>query len=112
MTTLGLEGKSNYGNYDAYFVPVKPRTPGKPDETVYYPCQSLNEHQYNEIVVFDSAALLPRYLVELQQTLVKPMPFSSTGDYSRVFFPSAQQKGKEEAKQPSAQYGKPNVLNN
>ena len=66
MTELELEGKSNHGNYDAHFVPVAPRNPDNPNETVYYPCKIIDEHQYTEMVVFDSAALLPRYLVELQ----------------------------------------------
>ncbi len=66
MKALELEGKGNYDNYDAHFVPVAPRNPDNPNETVYYPCKTIDEHQYTEMVVFDSAALLPRYLVELQ----------------------------------------------
>lgn len=65
MQALALEGKSNYGNYDAHFVPVRPRFPDNPNETVYYPCTHMDEQQYTEMVVFESAALLPRYLVEL-----------------------------------------------
>ncbi len=65
-----LEGKGAYANYDAHFVPVG--NENNPNGPSYYPCKPGQEHQYTEIVVFESAACLPRYLVELQKTLLKP----------------------------------------
>ena len=56
----------NYSNYDAHFVPVVPRNPNNPYEEVYYPTKPHESNQYTELVVFQSAACLPRYLVELQ----------------------------------------------
>lgn len=65
-----LRGKANYGNFDAHFVPVKPLNPDNLDEKVFYPCYS-GEEKYHEMVVFQTSACLPRYLVELQKTLLK-----------------------------------------
>jgi len=73
-----LEGKGNYSNYDAHFVPVVPRDPNDPHEEVYHPTKFDQDHQYTELVVFQSAACLPRYLVELQPELPKTIPISST----------------------------------
>ena len=50
----------NYGNYDAHFIPVAP----------YHPCKVNQEHINTEIVTFEEAACLPRYVVELQKTLL------------------------------------------
>ena len=61
-----LTGKANYQNYDSHFVPVSPKNPSDPNEANYYPCKPDTQHTYTEVVVFDSAACLPRYLVELQ----------------------------------------------
>jgi hypothetical protein len=64
-----LEEKANYQNYDAHFVPVVPQNPNDPDESIYNPCKPNQPHQYTEVVVFESAQCLPRYLVELQPSL-------------------------------------------
>ena len=85
-----LEEKGSYSNYDAHFVPVVPRNPNNPNEDTYYPTKPNEPHQYTELVVFQSAACLPRYLVELQPTLPKAVPLPSTGGYPGVFFPAAQ----------------------
>ncbi len=70
-----LTGHGNYGNYDAHFVPVAPLNPNDPNEVNYFPCKAQQTHTYTEIVVFETAACLPRYLVELQTTLPKaPKP--------------------------------------
>jgi len=70
-----LQGKGNYENYDAHFVPVIPAT-GKHSTSVsvYYPCQEDQRHQYIEVVVFDAQQCLPRYLVELQPSLPQAPP--------------------------------------
>jgi len=61
-----LEGKGNYANYDAHFIPVRPNNPNNPNEKVFFPCQPGQAHKYSELVVFDKAHCLPRYVVELQ----------------------------------------------
>lgn len=72
-----LQAKGNYQNYDSHFVPVIPDRLDKKTD-IYYPCQPGQKHQYIEVVVFDSAQCLPRYLVTLQATLLKsPLIFSS-----------------------------------
>ncbi len=85
-----LEEKGSYTNYDAYFVPVVLRNPNNPNKDTYYPTKPNESHVYTELVVFQSAACLPRYLVELQPTLPKTVPPPSTGGYPGVFFPAAQ----------------------
>jgi serine/threonine protein kinase len=68
---LDLQGRANYGAYDAHYVPVKPRNPDNQFEVCYDPCASVKEHMYTEIVAFESASCLPRYLITLNPTLVK-----------------------------------------
>ena len=63
-----LSGQGNYGTYDAHFVPVVPLDPNNPNEVNYYPCKTGQKHQYTELVVFQNAACLPRYLVHLRKT--------------------------------------------
>ena len=67
------EGKANYSNYDAHFIPVVPKSPHNPNEKDYIPTQPNQRHTYTELVVFQSAACLPRYLVKLQKALQKPL---------------------------------------
>jgi TPR repeat protein len=64
-----LQGKGNYANYDAHFIPVE----GKKDGVNYFPTKPNQKHTYTELVVFQSAACLPRYLVKLQESLQKPL---------------------------------------
>ncbi len=66
-----LQGGANLGNYDAHFIPVRPLNPQDPDESVFYPCRVGEKATYTEMVVFQSAQCLPRYLVELQSDLLK-----------------------------------------
>ena len=77
-----LREKGNYQNYDAHFVPVVPKNPSNPNETVYYPTKPNQKHTYTEVVVFESAACLPRYLVELQATLKKPLAVTTPSSSS------------------------------
>lgn len=67
-----LQDKSNYGNYDAHFVPVVPQNPHNSNEKAYYPCKASQKATYHELVAFQTAACLPRYLVQLQKTLLPP----------------------------------------
>lgn len=69
-----LTGKANYQNYDAHFVPVVPKT-SNPNESTYFPAKPQQKHTYTEVVVFESAACLPRYVVELQAILTKQLAF-------------------------------------
>jgi hypothetical protein len=70
-----LSSKGNYQNYDAHFIPVF--SPDHPNTPVYHACKQGQQHQYTELVVFDSSQILPRFIVELQQTLVSsPTPSS------------------------------------
>ncbi len=66
-----LEGKGNHANHDAHFVPVRPNNPKNPKESVFFPCQPGQAYTYTELVVFDKAHCLPRYVVELQSDLLK-----------------------------------------
>ncbi len=61
-----LTGKGNYQNYDAHFVPVVPQNPNNSNEVNYFPCKPNQKNAYTELVTFESASCLPRYLVELQ----------------------------------------------
>jgi serine/threonine protein kinase len=66
-----LQGKGNYGNHDAHFIPVRPANPKDPHEVNFYPCRVNERYTYTEMVVFQSAQCLPRYVVELQSDLLK-----------------------------------------
>lgn len=66
-----LMSGANYANYDAHFAPVKPANPNDPAEVNYLPCAQHEVATYHELVVFESAQCLPRYLVELQPSLPK-----------------------------------------
>ena len=68
---LKLEGKANYANYDAHVAPVVPEDLHDPHPESYVPCKPGQRPHCTEVVVFDSAQMLPRYLVELQATLLK-----------------------------------------
>ncbi len=67
-----LRGGNNYKNYDSHFVPVISLNPNDKNGAAYYPCKPNQKNVYTEMVVFQSAACLPRYLVTLQSN--KPQP--------------------------------------
>jgi len=89
-----LMGKPAHQNYDAHFVPVVPQFPD-PDCESFVPCQPKQKHRYQEIVVFDSARCLPRYLVELQPSFPKTVT------------PKAESKGDGKAEHKGAGLPKP-----
>ncbi len=80
-----LTAKGTYQNYDTNFIPVVPYTrsnkdnfvPGNPDavDDVYLPCGVGQKSPYTEVVVFEKAQCLPRYLVTLHPTLVRSPRF-------------------------------------
>ena len=91
-----LTGKANYQNYDTHFIPVSPKNPTDPNEVNYFPCKPGSAHTYTEVVVFDSAACLPRYLVELKpittkKSAPKAAPISQISPLIPKSPPSAQQ---------------------
>lgn len=63
-----LTNKANYSNYDAHFVPVVPAS-DHPDEVNYFPTKLNQKPKYHEVVVFDSAQCLPRYIVHLSKNV-------------------------------------------
>ena len=73
MQALDLVGRANYGNYDAHFIPVISKNPKNPHDMSYFPCTAQQKAQYHELVVFESTAILPRYLVQLQPNHVKTL---------------------------------------
>jgi hypothetical protein len=68
-----LKGKGNTGNFDAHYIPVKPRNSflhqlGKED--TYFPLDNIEEQPvYDEIVVFNPRAMLARYIVEIERII-------------------------------------------
>jgi Poly(ADP-ribose) polymerase catalytic domain/FG-GAP repeat len=89
-----ITGKNHYQNYDSHFVPVVPNDPNNPNETVYYPTIPGQEHQYTEVVVFDKAQCLPRYLVTLQPTLPRaPSTVNEAAGPSMLFSRSLKKEG-------------------
>jgi len=67
-----LTEKGNFDNYDAHFVPVFSHL--HPNTTNYHACEFGEEHQYTEMVVFESSQMLPHYIVELQPSLPRNPP--------------------------------------
>lgn len=63
-----LTNKANYANYDAHFVPVVPAS-NHPDEVNYFPTKKNQKPKYHELVVFDSAQCIPRYIVHLSKNV-------------------------------------------
>ena len=60
-----LMGSAKYGNYDAHYALVKPMNPSNPKEKVYIPVGLKDKATYDELVVFESTQVLPRYVVTL-----------------------------------------------
>ena len=76
-----LQGGSNYSNYDAHYTLIVPRNPDNPNEVVYFPLTDTQDPTYDELVVFDSSHVLPRYLVTLtpEGPNLKPIGVQATG---------------------------------
>lgn len=103
-----LMGKANYANYDAHVAPVVPEFPGDPHPESYIPGKIGQPPQCSEVVVFESAQCLPRYLVELQASLVKSpsvtVPEKTPGNSAMLYAylaSSFQAKAKPESKTPA-----------
>lgn len=63
-----LRGKGNYKNYDGHFAPVKFKN------NDYFPCTPQELPDFHEIVVFQQAQCLPRYIVYLSSGGPTVMP--------------------------------------
>lgn len=61
-------GKEHYNNYDAHYVLVNPLDPNNPNENSYFPIQGTEQHTYDELIIFQSNQILPRYVVHLEPT--------------------------------------------
>jgi hypothetical protein len=74
-----LQGKGNYQNYDAHIVPVVPADGGNPRELNYFPCEAASlsppfpGFTYMELVLFESAQVLPCFVVHLSRSRI-PRP--------------------------------------
>jgi serine/threonine protein kinase/tetratricopeptide (TPR) repeat protein len=104
-----LKGKSNYANYDAHIIPVTSSEKDKPYAVDYWACQPNQRAQYTEFVVFESSQCLPRYVIELQPNLPRPVPMESEyakiqkRNYSNFFKPEGVQfKEKNQASKPAS----------
>jgi len=80
-----LIGKNNYENYDAHVIPVKPKD-SSVQNTVYHPCESLSEHVYNEVVAFDTAAVMPLCIVDLKKVTLAQDNRLNTSSFSMGLF--------------------------
>jgi hypothetical protein len=62
---MKLKGKGNYANFDSHVAFVSaPKTLYK--GTNFFPIRNVDdEYEFTELVTFQAAASLPRYLVEL-----------------------------------------------
>eukprot|EP01124_Arcella_intermedia_P005334 TRINITY_DN13145_c0_g2_i1.p1 TRINITY_DN13145_c0_g2~~TRINITY_DN13145_c0_g2_i1.p1 ORF type:complete len:445 (-),score=119.61 TRINITY_DN13145_c0_g2_i1:9-1343(-) len=77
-----LTGTGNYANYDSHFVPVSPKNPYKQNEFIFLPCRDVTLAQYHEVVVFQSAAVVPRYLVYLNKIPSPSLGTLSSSSYT------------------------------
>ncbi|MBA2367419.1 MAG: hypothetical protein H0V82_00160 [Candidatus Protochlamydia sp.] len=60
-----LKGGPKHQNYDAHYALVTPYNPKNPREVIYLPVKENQKWIYDELVVFESAQVLPRYIVTL-----------------------------------------------
>ncbi|MDN3506792.1 MAG: hypothetical protein P0S96_06145 [Simkaniaceae bacterium] len=77
-TDMGIfgTGRSGYQHYKAHYIPVANTRPDFPGSMEYYPCASGQKPEWDELVVFEKAQALPRYLVELASEGEAPPPVS------------------------------------
>lgn len=68
-----LVGTGKQGNYDANYVLVRPMNPANKAEKVFIPISQKEQPVYDELVVFESAQVLPRYIVSLAALNVKEL---------------------------------------
>eukprot|EP00727_Mastigamoeba_balamuthi_P002434 m51a1_g12188 hypothetical protein (1248) ;mRNA; f:11695-17986 len=62
-----LTGKAHWANHDTHFVPVVPEGPGDVrKQKVFFPCADVAQAVYHEMVVFEAAQMLPRYVVRFE----------------------------------------------
>ncbi|CAF3415180.1 unnamed protein product [Rotaria sp. Silwood1] len=61
-------GRGNHNNYQCHYIPVSPVT-DKEFTTDYRPPKRIDDARYDELVVFESANILPQIVVHLERTL-------------------------------------------
>jgi len=66
-----LLGKAKYKNYDSHFVPVVPTNPLYAAEMCHEALRSSQVYRYKELVVFQTGAALPRYVVTIRKIAEK-----------------------------------------
>jgi len=103
-----LKGKGKRGNYDAHYIPVKPRNPfthkmGK--EGTYFPLDTLQDQPcYDELAVFNERHVLARYLVEIERVIPTSLHTAkeyfefarSLADDEKVLLPGKQEQDTKE----------------
>ncbi|MES2252480.1 MAG: protein kinase [Pseudomonadota bacterium] len=57
------------GKYDSHFIPVVSQNPADPICMEYIPTGVGEQHHYTEMVIFEKAHILPRYVVTLKESL-------------------------------------------
>lgn len=73
-----LYGKGNKTNFDSHYSPVVSAAPNNPKNMTYLPCRPGQKHDFSELVTFESASLLPRYIVKLAPLMPKQMGIKSS----------------------------------
>lgn len=64
-----LRARQHYQNYNAHYIPVKSAQPNRHNCVEYFPCNSIEEAAWDEIVVFQHSQTLPRFWIELEPDL-------------------------------------------
>jgi len=87
-----LRGRAAHDNYDGHFIPVVPSD--DPENPLgYFPCKVNGEHKYTEVVVFQAAACLPRYVIELRE-VSSPAPKPSINSEHQIHVKDSGQNSK------------------
>lgn len=66
-----LMGQANYKHHDSHFMPVVPMDPNNPDEVNYQAIKEGEQGVYEEFVAFQTAQVLPRYILSLRDLTTK-----------------------------------------
>jgi len=66
-----LLGAGNYSNCDVHFVPVVPKNPYFENEIIYLATKAGDIPVYDELVVFQDAQIIPRFIIYYDKNEVK-----------------------------------------
>lgn len=78
-----LFSNHKYKNYNAHFIPVASIRPNDPTCMEYYPCYKNQKPSWDELVVFDKAQTVCRFVIELTTDL--PHPVSNVPAAAQAF---------------------------